>query len=398
MFGDPRQMRRWIIIAVVIGLFCSSPSPAKKPVKPPPDDDGVAVRSYTIVKLGDEYEDVTWECYAFDINKWSDVVGHVEDEDPNTPSGTRAAYWDGGGSGLSLLKGGVIADETSVEGTGAKGINDAGEIVGYGKDSNGYNIGLYWANAEAEPLPLPPLSGDLRSYAKAINNQGVVCGFSAGVEGWQAVAWRINWTGNQAGVSGPIELATPDGSLSLVGGISNNDENGYAQIVGHFSEAPHVADPTAAVAWTVESLPDGTLTLVDTRTVENGAVKALGVNDGGTICGEAGWPTQAVVWIGDESWPLHLAQARDIVDGSTMDINNNGTIVGCGSSGMIDDEAVAWPSVDGKMVRLNKFVGRKSPFIFLVEASAVNDLGEIVGFGFTEVGGSAHRAFLAIPE
>jgi hypothetical protein len=25
-------------------------------------------------------------------------------------------------------------------------------------------------------------------------------------------------------------------------------------------------------------------------------VYAFGVNDGGTICGEAGWPTEAVVW------------------------------------------------------------------------------------------------------
>ena len=43
MFKSTKWMRRWTIIAVAIGLFCSSPSPAKKPVKPPPDDDGVAI-------------------------------------------------------------------------------------------------------------------------------------------------------------------------------------------------------------------------------------------------------------------------------------------------------------------------------------------------------------------
>jgi len=390
MFRNLKRMGRWIVIAVAIGLLCSSAALAKKPPKPPGGGGGGGT-SYTIVKLDDEDENGTWECYARDVNNLGGVVGKAETRNPPEQ---RAAYWSVSGSGgdiqsqLSLLTGGSRAD----------GINDAGEIVGYGNDSTGQNVGLYWAHAGAEPLPLLPLSGDLRSCAKAINNQGVVCGYSAHTGGRQAVAWRINWTNDEASVWGPIELAMPDGSLSLAGGINNNDENGHARIVGHFSEPPWVADPTAAVAWTVQAMPDGTLTAAGPEIVEDGLAKALGVNDVGTICGEAGPPTVPVVWIGTDFWPLDLARARDIVDGSALDINNNGAIVGCGSSGMIDDEAVAWPSAEAKMVRLNKYVGRKSLFIFLVEASAVNDSGEIVGFGFTEVGGSGDAAFLAIPQ
>lgn len=264
--------------------------------------------------------------------------------------------------------------------------------MGYGKDSNAQTVALYWANAGAAPLLLPPLNGGVSSSARAINNQGVVCGLSAHTGGWQAVAWRINWSGAEPSVCGPIPLPTQEGDVSTASAINNNDEDGYAQIVGHFS----VGDPTAAVAWTVQSLPGGTLTVVGTRIVEEGLAKALGLNDAGTICGEVGSPNQPVVWIGDQSAPLHLAHAQDIVDGSALAINNNGTIVGCASSGMVDDEAVVWPSADAQMVRLNKGLGRKSPFLFLVEACAVNDLGVIVGYGLTGVGGTARGAFLAI--
>lgn len=384
MFKNWKRIGRWIVIAVAIGLVCWSVAQAAKPVKPPGGG-----TSYTIVKLDDEVEGGTWECYARDVNNLGFVVGQVED--PETPE-VRAAYWEVSGSGgdiqsqLSTLAGGIRAH----------GINDVGEIVGYGKDSNGQDVGVYWANAEAPPLPLPRLSEDSSSCGWAINNQGVVCGWSAGAGGWQAVAWRINWTGGEPSVSEPIALPTPNGSLSSVSAVSNNEENGFAQIVGHFCVPPHVGDPTAAVAWTVQSWPDGSLTVVDTRIVEEGLAKALGVNDSGVICGEVGWPTQAVVWTGTSSQTLNLA--KQLVDASAQDINNSGIIVGCASTGMIDDRAVVWPGADARMVLLNNYLGRKSPFLSLVRASAVNDLGNIVGYGFTEVGGSGDAAFLAIPE
>ena len=51
------------------------------------------------------------------------------------------------------------------------------------------------------------------------------------------------------------------------------------------------------------------------------------------------------------------------------------------------------------MVLLNNYVGRKSPFLKLLEASAVNEMGEIVGVGLTGSDpGTGRAAFLAIPE
>ena len=152
---------------------------------------------------------------------------------------------------------------------------------------------------------------------------------------------------------------------------------------------------TAAVAWTVQSLPDGTLAIDPLpRIVEAGDVHAHGVNDGGTICGDAGWPTEAIVWTENASQTLNLA--RKLVDASAQDINNSGTIVGWGSTGVIDNKAAVWPSADGSMVLLDKFLPRKSPpFDSLKEAAAVNELGEIVGVGRD---GASYAAFLAIPE
>jgi hypothetical protein len=77
------------------------------------------------------------------------------------------------------------------------------------------------------------------------------------------------------------------------------------------------------------------------------------------------------------------------------DINDAGVIVGYGGAGTIDHEAVVWPSASAKPVALSKYLGRNSPFLFLKESLAVNQAGDIVGFGWD---GESYGAFLAIPE
>ncbi len=47
------------------------------------------------------------------------------------------------------------------------------------------------------------------------------------------------------------------------------------------------------------------------------------------------------------------------------------------------------------MVLLNQFLDYNSPLTTLSWANAVNNDGEIVGFGYA---GQLHRAFLAIPK
>ncbi len=54
-----------------------------------------------------------------------------------------------------------------------------------------------------------------------------------------------------------------------------------------------------------------------------------------------------------------------------------------------------WSSATGSMVLLNQFLDDNSPLATLSSANAVNNFGEIVGFGYSA---GFYRAFLAIPK
>ena len=138
----------------------------------------------------------------------------------------------------------------------------------------------------------------------------------------KAVAWRVNWSGGEPSVWGPLPLPTLDESVSVA--ITNNDGDGFAQIVGR--DGPY--QPQTVVAWTVQSLSDGTLAVdpLPRIVVEAGDVRARGVNDGGTICGDGDWPPEALVWT-EMNHRLCIA-TRNITSASAQDINNSGTIVG----------------------------------------------------------------------
>jgi hypothetical protein len=131
--------------------------------------------SYKIVKLDDD-EDGVWECQARDVNNLREVVGRADD--PKTPE-VRAAYWVVTGSGADIRS--ELRFLTG--GRGASSINNVGEIVGYGKDSAGLEVGLDWADAGAAPKPLTLLNQNMHSGASATKNDGVICGHSGGEAG-----------------------------------------------------------------------------------------------------------------------------------------------------------------------------------------------------------------------
>ena len=123
------------------------------------------------------------------------------------------------------------------------------------------------------------------------------------------------------------------------------------------------------------------------------------MNNAGTVCGTAETSNpllQAVVWTGGTK--LALKGAKFYITRYASDINDRGVIVGwseytknlSGSS-----HAVMWSSATGSMVLLNQFLDDNSPLTTLSWANAVNNDGEIVGFGYA---GPLHRAFLAIPK
>lgn len=362
-------------IALLIDARPASGAPPKSP-------------SYAIVKLNDAngaYSDA----WANDINNMGQIVGQLWDSDA-----LRAAYWEltalGGKtqSTLRVLRGDLAS---------AIAINDLGEIVGQGIDaSTGIMPALYWSSPDADPIVLPSLPGHDRASASRINNDGVVCGTStlAGDEATgRAVAWRINLVDGTPVVWGP--LALPDlGTGSRSDSINDNDAEGIATIVGKFETSA-----TAAASWSVQSLPNGTLAVASIPGVLDLDAQAYGVNDSDAICGASfGIPTEAVVWTG---WSRRiLNRASFVTKAWANDISNGGVIVGTGSylRGFERGErAVVWPTANGSMILLDKYLASGSPFSHLTVALSVNDQGLIIGQGWM---GSTqgHAPFVAIQK
>jgi hypothetical protein len=374
MFTDPRRVGRWIAIALAIGLFCFSQALAKKPDNP--GGGGSKGPSYSIVQLDDAGGAYVYG-WPRDINNLGQIVGSVDEGSPF--QNRQAAYWqistaDGGiQSTLSLLSAGITAH----------GINNLGEIVGQGTDVDGRLVGMYWAGPDAAPVVLPPLPGHDRSSGLGINDHGVVCGRSviAGVGPSRAVAWRVNWIDGTPTVSEPVELPAPEGESSAYS-INDNDADGIAEIAGSVDVS------STSVVWAVQSQPNGSLIAAPLPEVLDGNATAWGINNGGTVCGER--DAHAVVWSGGSSHPLNEPR-KGVALSYAYDVNDDGMIVGIGGPGIVDRRAVFWPSASDKMVFLDDFLGRNSPFTLLTDAEAVNDLGEIVGRGI-------EGAFVAVPE
>jgi hypothetical protein len=254
--------------------------------------------SYTIIKLHDA-NGAYAEVLALGINNSGQIVGQVRNGDIN-----RAAYWElttSGGtiqSTLRFLSGGITAP----------GINDSGEIVGGGYDGNGHEIGMYWSEPDADPLMLPALPGHDASFAQAINSDGVICGLSK-IDGglpdtYRAVAWRVGIVDGNSAVWGPIAL--PDAETgSVATSINDNDANGIADVAGRFGEAE------AAVAWSVQSLPDGSLAVASGVAVLDLDAEARGISNFGAVCGSESPPEEALVWTGSSRRVLNRARYVD---------------------------------------------------------------------------------------
>ena len=394
MLSNRQQTRCIGALTAILMLAYSMQAFAGKPLKKP--DGGDTGPSYAIVQLDDGDGTFTGGV-GRDINGQRQIVGHVDD----SLGGRLAACWttsENGGevqSELHLLTSGIVAN----------GINELGEIVGAGF-SGDQIVGLYWASKDAAPLVLPPLAGFDESGARAINDDGVICGASSrwaprldengdpvldqlGVPildyATRAVAWR-RITGTDT--FRPIELPSLD--FSDAAAINNNDAAGLAEIVGR--------DGRSAVVWTVLSA-GGTLTAGPVPTVLNTRGHASSVNSSGTICGNL-WtddvPSEAVVWSGSSTQVLD--RAKFVFSAWANDVNNAGQIVGEGDywkNFTQGRRAVVWPSAGGSMILLNGFLDDNSPFTSLVEANTINDSGDIAGAGWD---GNHYGAFLAIPN
>ncbi len=154
--------------------------------------------------------------YAFALNDSAQVVGEAAYE---LNSGRRKAFVWADGKIQTLP-----APHPDWDGRAAFGINNQGDIVGYGLNLAGEYTGLLWRNGEV--IELGSLGGQGTTEALSINDTGVAVGSSVALSGQRhAVKW----------INGQIaDIHTPAaGSRSEARGV-----NALGQIVGDNAQIP----------------------------------------------------------------------------------------------------------------------------------------------------------------
>jgi probable HAF family extracellular repeat protein len=214
----------------------------------------------------------------------------------------------------------------------AYGINDSGKIVGYGDATNG-SYAAFWNNSSSSPLSLGGLGGSY-SAALGINDSGQIVGwaYTTGNAAYHGVLWSNS-------SSAAVDLGTLGGIYSYASGINNSQ-----QIVGWAYTANNAAQ-------------------------------------------------HAAIWPSSTNAPIDLGTLGGLYSYANS-INNSGQVVGVSfMADNVTQHAAVWSTITNAPIDLNTVIPSTSGWV-LSYASAINDGGEIVGYG--SVGGNSH-AFALIP-
>ena len=337
-------------------------------------------QTYTITDIGVLNGDN--ESSGFWINTSGAVVGCSDTANSEgypctgTGPGQHAFYWtkSGGLKDLGTLPGGNIS--------GAIGLNDSGQVVGYSNTSTGllteFNfIAFEWTSAGGM-TNLGKLSGGDSSCAFEINSSGMIAGDSFVSS---TVVDAASWTDNKIKSLGALPKGIFTAALDL------NDDG---EIVGEsvFGYGPPFT--SHGFEWTsAGGMKDlGTLSGGDTSI-------ANAVNSSGIIAGQSN--SGSVLY-----WHAVKWNSSDTIDdlgtlpGGTYSIafgiNDGSEIVGYGNISDNAAHAMLWTSTGG-MQDLNNLIPANSGWV-LINANAINTSGQITGYGTK---GGHNHAFLLAP-
>jgi uncharacterized membrane protein len=277
---------------------------------------------------------------------------------------------------------------------------------------------LYWASPQAAPITLPSLDPLWFAMANAINDDGIICGSVRKPYFDQdgnflnsfdvAVVWRVSSVNGETQVFGPMELPFSGFDFSRATALNNVDANGICEVVGNFGNGKWA--PTAVGKWLVQLQLDGSVDVLGppqilTVASEMGRTEAWAINANGDACGNFSFdiyldPDKGTVWTADSQTtladpPTVKGWAPNRIH-AAYDLNDSGVIVGEtyleGYPG-----AIVWPSATTTTpVRLSSFLPkRNSPFTLLIDATAINSDGVIVGTGASQDG---EYGFVAVPK
>jgi probable HAF family extracellular repeat protein len=236
----------------------------------------------------------------------------------------------------------------------ASSVNINGQAVGFIENGQaGKAQAVLWSGGTTTTLG--GNSGSLGSYALGINNSGQIIGWTS--SGFNQLATIWNGT-------------TP----TILGSGSANAINNNGQVVGNIGGQ--------SVLWS-----NGTTTPL-------GMSQPYSINDNGQVVGIAA--DQAVLWSGGITTPLNTIS---VTSSLARDINNNGQVVGWSRHASYDyanlygENATLWSN--GNAFDLNQMMDASGTGWYLARASAINDLGLIVGSGINPLG--QNTSFLLTP-
>ena len=279
---------------------------------------------------------------------------------------------------LGVLPGGNLAQATD--------INDAGQVVGFSRGSfPAYNHAFLWENGVMTDLGTP----DVYSEARGINNAGDIVGVSTAFSGSNsAVMWKngalldLGTPGDGSTATAINENSQVAGEISYPGVVSEafiwdagivvglgtfpggtvsqaRDVNDVGQIVGWGPIQPYCCQTRAAFLWDGGPL----LPLESLGNPDDPDDVAYGMNNIGLIAGYSSPPStgqRAVLWQGERL-------VEDLGWGKAHDVNDLAQVVG-----VMGDTAFFWQ--DGNLIDLEPLVTGLH-----CQAMAINEVGQVVG-------------------
>jgi len=375
------------VLLTVAASLASEPSQAAKTV---------AVPRYTIADLGTrlsidpQYLDMP---IPLALNNRGDVAGSVVISTKRKTRILRAAVMHAG-----QLK--LLPRLQGFDHSYACGINDYGDVAGYGENVDGSSepvrttdAAFIWRSDGAHPLP--GHKDDMVVSAWDINNNGEVVGYTRASDIYPVnspthpIIWRT-WQRSSKSISHPTELLNRLITSTLIPTLTGIESygmaiNNHGWIVGYaeIGASDMNLGPTHVFLWKDGELSDlGALPDPDHRLRLDSSGTArpekdfecnmpASINDRGDVVGFS--YVSGMFERDDYTGFLYRGKMTSLGPGKPASINNNGEIVG-----EVHGRAVIW--IGSKKHFLDDLLMRRRGW-HLEHAQAINDRGQIAGFG-----------------
>lgn len=296
----------------------------------------------------------TTDVYVKGINNAGQIVGYTYDLD----GVSHAALWDN--TGIHYLN----PLDSSHNSSAAYRINNNGEIVGKSQYDDNYNHATYWSPAGV-PTDIGTPGGAGGSFANDINDNGVVVGSGSAAHGQHAFTWTAaggidDWGSFNSNVNAEIAGFNAINSSGLMGGTHYYFSDPYKGMTAQYGD------------------PRKTLTNVSPAGGRFSQGMVLAINDAGTVVGYQNAYSgdgQAAIFNPDGTFTQLGALGLDA--SRALDINEDGVIVG----NAYGETSASFVYIDKEMYDLSTLITNFEGWDILFEAAAINDNGDIVGEG-----------------